>query len=87
MIHAASAHTRQPGNQRSDLATIHFMVPHTANICYSEDPKITAKHLPNTNLWGSADHKRTELTERHLHILQPQTGGFGQLFTLRRRAV
>lgn len=37
--------------------------------------EITAKHLPNTNLRGLADHKRTELTKRHLHIPPSCTRG------------
>lgn len=61
IIHEASVHMRQPGNQRSDLVTIHFMVPHTVNIHSSKDPNITANHLPNTNHHRLADHKRTEL--------------------------
>lgn len=61
IIHAASVHMRQPGNQCSDLVTIHFMVRHTVNIHSSKDPNITAKHLPNTNHHRLADHKRTEL--------------------------
>lgn len=80
------AYMRQPGNRQSDLVAIHFPVPHTANSHYSEDSKITAKHLPNTNLQGLADHKRTELTKKALtHSAQLHTG-LGQLFTLRHRA-
>lgn len=37
--------------------------------------EITTKHLPNTNLRGLADHKRTELTKRHLHIPPSCTRG------------
>lgn len=37
--------------------------------------EITAKHLPNTNLRGLADHKRTELTKRHIHIPPSCTQG------------
>lgn len=37
--------------------------------------EITAKHLPNTNLRGLADHKGTELTKRHLHIPPSCTRG------------
>lgn len=37
--------------------------------------EITAKHLPTTNLRGLADHKRTELTKRHLHIPPSCTRG------------
>lgn len=37
--------------------------------------EITAKHLPNTNLRGLADHKRTELTKRHIHIPPSCTRG------------
>lgn len=47
----------------------------SANSHYSEDPKINANHLRNTNFRDLADHKRTELMKRHLHIPPSCTRG------------